>query len=274
MLPEAMTEDLLYVADYGGGVMIYAYRPAKLKYVGYLAAPLYAEGECVNKQQDVFITASNYEIYEYAHGATTPKAILTDPFATPLNCAADPTTGDLAAVGYTIQGQSDGAAIFKNARGKPKLYPDSGFGWACAYDDQGNLFMDGGGPRNGYIKFAELPKGSTKFTNIQLNQTFNAAGGVQWDGHHIAVGDYYNAVVYQFSISGSTGTEVGSTPLAGSGTVWSFFIDRVRGHVIAPSYFGFQPGFVKIYNYPGGGAARRTINFGSPFGVVISLGSR
>jgi hypothetical protein len=56
--------------------------------------------------------------------------------------------------------------------------------------------------------------------------------------------------------------------------VWSFFIDRVRGHVIAPSTFQNQSGFVKIYNYPEGGAASRTINFGSPFGVVISLGSR
>ena len=134
--------------------------------------------------------------------------------------------------------------------------------------------MDGGGPRNGYIKFAELPKGGTKFTNIQLNQTFNAAGGVQWDGKYVAVGDYYGAVIYEFSINGSVGDEVSSTPLIGSGTVSQFFIDRVRGKVIAPSTFQDYAGFVKIYDYPSGGTARRTLDFGTPDGVAVSLGRK
>jgi hypothetical protein len=248
------------------------YRPAKLKFVGQLAAPLYAEGECVDKNQNVFITDSDYEIYEYAHGATSPKAILTDPFANPVNCAADPTTGNLAVLGYAFYSEEEGVAIFERGRGKPKLYRDSGFGWACGYDDQGNLFMDGGGPRNGYIRFAELLKGGTTLINIKLNQTFNYPGGVQWDGKHVAVGDFYNAVIYEFKIRGGTATEVGSTPLTGSGTVWQFFIDRVRGRVIAPSTFQFSSGFVKIYNYPSGGTALRTLDIGNPDGVVVSLG--
>jgi hypothetical protein len=274
MLPEAKGENLLYIADYGGGVIVYAYRPARLKYVGYLAAPLYAQGECVDKEQNVFITASNYEIYEYAHAATSAKAVLTDPFANPNNCASDPATGNLAVVGFSFYNYDQGVAIFKKARGKPKLYPDSGFGWACSYDQQGNLFIDGGGVRNGYIKFAELPKGGTTFSNISLNQTFNEAGGVQWDGHNVAVGDYYNAIIYKFRISGSTGTEVGSTPLTASGTVLQFFIDKVRGKVLVPSTFQDAPGFVNIYNYPQGGTAGRTLNFGNPDGVAVSLAGR
>ena len=270
MLPEAKSENLLYVADYGGGVIVYSYRPAQIKYVGYLATPLYAGGECVDKLQNVFITSSNYEIYEYAHGAASPKAVLTDPFALPLNCAVDPTSGNLTAVGGAVRTESAGVAIFKHARGKPKLYRDSGFSaWACGYDDRGNLYIDGGG-RFGYIDFAELPKGGNTFSEIQLDQTFNAPGGVQWDGTNVAVGDLFNAVIYEFSIGGSTGTEVGSTPLSGAGEVSQFFIDGGRGKVIAPSEFENYTGYVKIYDYPAGGSARRTLNFSSPDGVVVS----
>jgi hypothetical protein len=269
MLPEATSEDLLYIADYGGGVIVYSYGLPRLKYVGHLAAPLDAEGECVDKEQDVFITDSNYEIYEYAHGAANPKAILTDSFANPSNCASDPITGNLAVVGYAFGSKSKGAAIFERARGKPKLYPAAWNAQACGYDDEGDLFMDGNG--NEYINFAELRKGATKFTSIHLNQSFSFAGGVQWGGKYVAVGDYYGAIIYEFRIAGSTGTEVESTPLSGSGAVWQFFIDRARGKVIAPSTFQNYAGFVKTYDYPAGGSSHGTLNFGSPYGVVVSV---
>ena len=77
-----------------------------------------------------------------------------------------------------------------------------------------NLFIDGY-VYSGRLNFAELPKGSGTFKNITLNQTFRAAGGIQWDGEHVAIGDLYAAVIYQFDIRGSRGTEVGSTPLSG-----------------------------------------------------------
>ncbi len=270
MLPEAKSENLLYISDYGGGVIVYSYRPARLKYVGHLGAPLYAEGECVDKKQDVFITDSDYEIYEYAHGAVNPRAILTDPFANPSNCSSDPTTGNLAVVGYAFGSSNQGAAIFEHARGKPKLYNESWNPQACGYDDQGDLFVGGNGEE--YVNFAELPKGMTKFTNIHLNQSFSFEGGIQWDSKYIAVGDYYGAIIYEFSITGSAGTEVGSTPLSGSGAVWQFFIDRKRGKVVAPSTFEDYAGFVKVYDYPAGGSSHRTLDVGSPYGVVVSLG--
>ena len=123
-------------------------------------------------------------------------------------------------------------AIYKKARGRPTFYA-SAFGvYDCGYDDKGNLFIDGD-VISGHLDFAELPKGSTTFRNITLNQSFRAAGGIQWDGKHLAVGDFYEAMIYQFDISGKRGTEVGSTPLTGSGEVWQFFIDGDR--VIAPA---------------------------------------
>jgi hypothetical protein len=269
MAPGAQTMDLLYVSDYGNGIIVYKYALPRLKYVGFLAEPQLGEGECVDKAQDVFITGSEDDIVEYAHGGTTPKAILTDPFALPLGCSSDPTTGNLAVVGDPdIFHQNYGAAIFKKAHGKPTLYEDTGFAaFACAYDDKGNLFMDGS-VTSGAVALAELPKGSSTFINIPLNQTFNGAGGIQWNTGEIAVGDYYNAVIYEFRVSGSTAKEVGSTPLDASGAVIQFFIDRHI--VIVPSTLQNSSGYVKLYEYPSGGTARRTLDFGSPSGAVVS----
>lgn len=264
---KASAGDLLYVADNGGGVIIYAYRP-QIKYVGYLSSPQNAEGECVDKAQDIFITDSADEILEYAHGGTSPIAVLNDPYETPLNCAVDPITGNLAVVGYPLEGGSYGVAIYKHARGKPTFYADAGFGdYECGYDNKGNLFIDGY-VYSGQMNFAELAKGQDTFENIALNQSFHAAGGIQWDGQHLAVGDLYQAMIYQFDISGRSGTEVGSISLEGSGTIWQFFIDGNK--VIAPSTFFESSGSVSIYDYPAGGVAKQTRNVYSPEGVVVS----
>jgi hypothetical protein len=242
MLPEAKPENLLYVADYGVGVIVYSYRPSRIEYVGLLSTPQQAEGECVDKAQNIFVTAGPYGIFEYAHGGTTPIAILGTPDIEPLNCSIDPTTGNLAAAGYPYLGGSYGAEVYKNARGRPTFYADSGFGdYECGYDDKGNLFI-GGYVVSGHLNFAELPKGGSTFTNIALNQSFNAAGGI----------------------------EVGSTPLNASGAVWQFFVDGNR--VIVPSTFEDSSGTVNVYAYPAGGAAKKTrINAYDPDGVAVSL---
>ncbi|HEV3089804.1 MAG TPA: hypothetical protein VGX91_00005 [Candidatus Cybelea sp.] len=270
MLPEAKHENLLYVADYGVGVIVYSYRASRIKYVGLLASPQQAEGECVDKAQNIFVTSGPYGIFEYAHGGTSPIRILAAPSIEPLNCSIDPKTGNLAAVGYPEEGGSYGAAIYKNARGRPTFYADAGFGdYECGYDDKGNLFI-GGYVFSGNLNFAELPRGASTFVNVALNQSFRAAGGIQWDGKHLAVGDEYADVIYQFDIRGKRGTEVGSTPLNGAGSVWQFFVDRKR--VIVPSTFQNYSGSVGVYAYPGGGAAKKTrLNAYDPVGVVVSL---
>jgi hypothetical protein len=271
MLPKADAGDLLYVADSGAGVIVYSYGQPGIRYVGYLSSPQYPEGECVDKAQNIFITDSDDEILEYAHGGTSPIAVLNDPYATPLSCSVDRITGNLAVVGDPFLEGSPGVAIYKHARGKPTFYADAGFGVECGYDDKGNLFIDGA-VYSGRLNFAELAKGKSTFTNITLNQSFHAAGGIQWDGKHLAVGDLYAAVIYQFDISGSSGTEVGSTSLDGSGAVWQFFVDGDR--VIAPSTVEDGSGFVSVYDYPAGGAAKKTRDVDTPEGAVVSLSRR
>ncbi|HEY6325362.1 MAG TPA: hypothetical protein VIW73_02455 [Candidatus Cybelea sp.] len=271
MLSEAKSENLMYISDPAtGGVLVYSYTPPRYRFIGFLLGLAQPAGMCVDSRQNVYVTngsfAGSQAVFEYAHGGTTPIRIL-GAGGYPVDCAVDPATGNLAVIAFGAR-QGDFVAIFEKARGKPRIYPDTNFGVrSCTYDLHGNFFMDGA-VVSGKLQFAELPRGSSRFRNIALDQTFVSGAGVQWHGN-MAVGDAYQDVIYQFHITGRSGTEVGSTPVNGSNTAGDFLI---AGHsVIVPSGPQFGGGFVKIYNYPAGGNARRTLsNFTTPVAMVIS----
>jgi hypothetical protein len=276
MLPEAKSENLMYVSDIGEGVFVYDYQRPRFKFVGLLVGLSDPEGECVDKAQDIYVanTSANGggEVLEYRHGGTTPINILAvDGY--PKTCAVDLTTGNLAVIAFNEQ-ERGFLAIFKKARGKPVVYSDSGFDiYAGAYDPKGDLFLDGSVESSG-VQIAEIPEGSTQFKSIALSQTPSEVGSLQWAGKHLAVGDAYEAVIYQFDIAGSKGTEVGSTPLSDSPTlIAQFFIAGDR--VIVPSETGDYGGYVKIYDYPAGGKATRTLsNLSIPDSVVVSYAQK
>ena len=274
MARDGKDADLLYVADPGtGGVIVYSYQPPKYKFVGFLTGAESPAGECVDAAQNVYVTnhsfSDSHAIFKYAHGGTNPIGIFGDPAGEPIFCSVDPKTGNLAVVDYPFQNGGATLAIYEKARGKPRLYGKSGFGMiSCAYDDRGNLFVDGD-VIGGYLQFAELPAGGNTFTTITLHQSFEFPGSVQWDGKHVAVGDFRAGTLYRFAIAGKKATEVGTTPLDGSTEVSQFFIQGPR--VLAASAPVEYAGYVKIYDYPAGGHALRTLsNFSTPIGVVVS----
>lgn len=265
--PEAKAQNLLYVADYDAGVLVFAYTPRHVKYVGLLNVGE-PQGECVDQAQDVYVVSGRYDIFEYAHGGMQPIKILSDPVANPLSCAVDPTTGALAVVGY---GTSQ-LVIFKPGRYKPRVYQYPGFGVmvSCTYDNDGNLFIDGN-VVGGTLHLTELRAGSSKFEAIRLNQAFQGSqgGGLLWSESTLAVADELADVIYRFAIKRTKGEKIGATPLNGSAVVGQFAIDASR--VIVPSTRESYAGFVKIYDYPDGGNATKTLlQFGYPDGVVVS----
>ena len=139
----------------------------------------------------------------------------------------------------------------------------------CGYDGAGNLYLDAVTFAS-TIAFAELPKGTTSFRNIKLDQPIQDPAGVQWDGKHIAVGDATTSVIYQFTIKGKKGTEVGSTPLIGGATVGQFWIQGSQ--VVGPELNGADAG---IWNYPRGGPVKKTITgFNLPTGATISAATK
>jgi hypothetical protein len=258
MSPDAKTTDLLYISD-AGSADVYVYSYPRDKQQGMLTGFVLPEGECVDKNGDVFIVDfSAARIFEYTHGGTSPIATLNDPGYEPLGCAINSTTGDLAVTNVETAASGQGnVALYKHAKGNPKAYytdPDLAKMFLCGYDAAGNLFVDGLDFAS-HAAFAELPNGSTSFRNVKLDQPIQSPGGVQWDGQHFAVIDTLASVIYEFAIKGKKGTEVGSTPLIGAASVIQFWIHQSK--VVGPEASGADAG---IWNYPSGGAVKKTIS--------------
>jgi len=264
---------LLYITDANNGtVSVFSYPKGQLE--GTLTGFEEPYGDCTSKAGAVWIVDDETAtISEYAHGGTSPIATLSDTGEYPAGCSVDTSTGNLAVTNYEGPGGGQGSlSIFKKAKGKPVVYTDSSISraWFCSYDDSGNLFVDGDKNGTSGFQLAELPSGSGTFTNISIDQSITVAGGVQWDGKYVAVAEENEGPdsVYQFSISGSTGTEVTSTSLAGSKNVHQFWIDPARKRVIAPSASLGSAGYWK---FPAGGDATKTLSgLDIPEAVVLS----
>jgi hypothetical protein len=281
MAPNTSSQDLLYVTGACGGICVFSYPGGTL--VGELADSNAPFGECVDKSGDVFVIDFGGEggtagIVEYAHGGTSPIATLTDPGYYPQACSIDPTTGNLAVTNESaVNGDTGVVAIYVDAKGDatdyldPKIYY-MGF---CAYDDKGNLFVDGQYDHKGTFAFAEVPKGSSNFKSIKLTQRPSSPLNLQWAGKYIALADS-STVIYHVTVKGSKGTLVGTTLLNGpvSGTEVQFWIQG--GTIVAPYGTGTSHDEVGFWKYPTGGRVRKSID-GSEFddaelfGTVVSL---
>jgi len=278
MLPEAKSEDLLYVTNYSD-VLVLSYPQGKL--VGTLKDFHSASGACIDSTGDVFVT--NFKpvtVYEYAHGGTKRIASFPTKKAGTFGCAVNPVNGNLA-----ITGQTSYVEIFKGARGKPIVLQDKGmfFGQFCTYDDKGNLFFDGLQNPKGKPRLSELPAGSSKFTAISVNATLDSEAGIEWDGRYLTALSYVTPrakqskpVILRIDIDGSRGTEIGATPLDKPAySIVQYFI--TKGTLIVPNLGSLSSGDKEVlfYKYPRGGAptTQWTKHITDPRGVVLSAAS-
>jgi hypothetical protein len=270
MLPEAKSEDLLYVAASPDGPngSVYAYSYPQGRLLGTLTGIGVPRGECADSAGDVFIVAytnqsmSSSTIYEYAHGGTKPIAALSDPDVA-VGCAVDPTTGDLAASG-------DGVAIFKNASGNPTMYYSSEYSFFlyCGYDDRSNLYLMGvSGQYGDQQVLVRLASGSSSFVRIALDVKLyissNISPIVQWDGKHMAVtSDPYRKPVflYRLHITGSSAKVISSATLTGRTNVYTGGMWIQGKSIIGVGYAKPRHSEAAFFwPYPKGGAPDRTI---------------
>lgn len=260
MNPAARSLKLLYISDFGAAdveVFTYPY----LRLAGVLTGFEELRGECTDPSGYVWITdQAKGEVFEYAHGGTTPVNVLTAP--DPLGCATSPKNGDLA----VSNGSTGQIEIFHNAAGSGTVVTDANFTGTVflGYDKAGNLFVDGYEYSDGRgFHYAELPAGGNSFTDITLSETPAGVGNVQWDGTYMAVGDS-GSTIYQTQ----GGTVVSSTSLENR-CVEQFYIIRSKHKVIAPDLCDGNAG---IFAYPAGGSPLQTISGGllEPFGAVLS----
>ena len=275
MLPEAKSEDLLYVTDPQppvSKVLVFSY--PRGRFVGALR---FGEGlpgaECSDKDGNVFITDGSY-VFEYVHGGKKPLEKLSYSGLAG-GCSWDPTTGDLAVPYYAGSSEAGWVAVFKDAKGMPTVYQTRKMApFRCGYDNAGNLFVDGQSTEGSEsFEFAELPKNGDGLKAITLNESFKWPGPVQWDGKYVTVGDNEAnpEIIYRFVVSGSEGTSVGATTLSGA---YPAVIDWwIQGKRLVGADGLFTSPAVYYWSYPAGGSPTKTItkHLITPLGVTISV---
>ena len=271
MRPAAKKQSLVYVSSVLTND-VYVYSLASQQLVGTLTGFSTPFGLCSDKSGDVWIANDGAsELVEYAHGGTQPIATLADAGYYPEGCAVDPATGNLAVTNFSSKTGNGDVAIYAGAKGSPQNYSDPQIVnyRFCGYDDKGNLFVDGAKAGSAFA-LAELPKGSSSFTDITLAQTIEWPGGVQWDGKYIAVGDTDTTTIYRVTAKGAV---KGSAKLSGANYVDEFWIvgsakkKRASAGVVVPSQDGGSLGF---YKYPAGGSPLWSISVSEPFGATVS----
>ena len=278
MRPGASSGDLMYVADVKDNeVEVYTYPGGTL--TGTLTGFEGLAYMCVDGKGHVFIPSYGAaKIFEYAHGGTSPIRTLNDPRAEPYSCSIDPKTGNLAVANYLQQNSTDGnVVIYQRAKGRPfghTLY-DLLDPYFCAYDDAGDLFVEGSGPvgGSGYFAMEELTRGARLFSPVTLQNVPAYPDGLQWDGSYLAVGtgtlagpSSGDTYIYRMRVSNFLAKTIGTTRLKESGPTANFFVD---GSTILVSGGETQPN-VAFFNYPAGGAPTQTVPQTSPYGVVVS----
>jgi hypothetical protein len=261
-------QNLLYISDdYTDDVYVYTFPGGKS--VGRLTGFGNPQGLCVDKTGNVYVTdALASKITEYAHGGNKPIKTLQDA-NTPEDCAVDPRSGNLAVTDFLL-----GIAIYAKAKGNPHYISYSApsynaFLFNCAYDNKGNLFVDGYlNPQKitGFYQFVvgELPKGSQTLSTIwypEGSQSSNGApGGLQWHNAQLAVGDSASGVIYMMP--------GGRISLQDANNVDQFW---VHGSTLIGPNNGSTT--VMFWNYPAGGAPTKTLSgFARPYGATVSPG--
>ena len=269
---------LLYVTEQvNGDVYMVALPSGKL--VGKLTGFDYATGDCVDALGDVFVSSFYAgQVRAYAHGAKVAFRVLSDGPSYPYGCSVDPTTGNLAVSNWPIDSSEGGVTVYYKAKGKAHHYyygyaggPDF---WYCAYDSDGDLYAettDGNQPI-----FLELAKGGDKLRPVSLHPAIIGDGvppPLSWDGKYLVIAKPAAGAIYQYRMSGGTGTRVGVVKLdkasgvfgpfwiASNGTTRTLYVPITEDSVES----------VGVYRYPSVGKRLQNLyDVPLPFAAAVS----
>ncbi|HEY2475486.1 MAG TPA: hypothetical protein VGI19_11875 [Candidatus Cybelea sp.] len=278
MAADAKTKDLLYLTI--GTVNVYSYPQGVLE--GQLTGFSDPLGDCTDKAGDVYIADYTKDaVVEYAHGGTQPLRTLSVPGTGPVNCAVDPTSGDLV---VTTSGNASGGganvAVYHKAKGTPVTYTDSeieGFTY-CAYDHAGDLFVDGTpAPGYGYdFELAELSKGAKALAPVTLQGGVSWDGALQWDGRYLAVGQPIRPAIQRYAIRARHGKLLGTTPLTSAYDAGQFIIIGNKAVVVNEYFYDiyFYRWDLLLFNYPAGGYDTSVIENSGSQTTSVALSKR
>jgi hypothetical protein len=215
---------LVYLSDfYTSEVPFYKWESTKLK--GTISTGLEdPQGMCSGSGHAWISNTDAADLAEYAAGGTTQIGTLSDAGYYPVDCSVDPTTGNLAVANIFTTSESTGnVVIYAHSSGSGTAYtvPNIAEPFFLAYDDKGNLFVDGHPELVGSgFGFAELPAGSGSFSAVTLNKAIAFPGPVQWDGSYVAVEDQELAgEIDRFKIVGFKGRLKGTVGVLDCGAL-------------------------------------------------------
>lgn len=261
-----ITSNLVYIA-LGSNIGVYSFTG---KQVGELKGFDDSFSDCSDAQGDVWVSYGA-GFLEYAHGGTYPIAQLFLPGnSAPINCAVDPSTGDVAATERS-ESQGENVAVFQNIYSTPQIYKDSDLVdyEFLGYDDQGNLFVNGIGAKK-KVLLAELTNGGINLSTIKVDRGFHEVGGLQWDGQYLAIGDSGNRVIYQMSVADGQATTQSTTHFHGWHAKFKDVVPfAVQSGVVVFAFKSTQVGF---WDFPQGDRTLRRIPVSAGGdGVAISV---
>ncbi|HYL26724.1 MAG TPA: hypothetical protein VEW74_02755 [Candidatus Nitrosotalea sp.] len=260
---------LLYVSHtetVGGhqdpGVAVFTYPQGKR--AGNIDLPGYPGGVCSDASGNVWVTDERSQGVPYAeefpHGQRHPVLRLRLPHGTfQASCAVDRTSGDLAVTSQTST-YAGKVLVWAGAhKGIPAVYRVPFAPTGAAYDDAGNLFIDGvPGGSDFWLLLGELAKGEKKVNRISLDVRGDSAGGLQWDGAYLAVATSTRAGgrIFRISVSGHSGHVADQVRLTHLNRHARF--DIIDGVVVAQANSGRRIG---IWAYPSGNERPQIIAF-------------
>jgi hypothetical protein len=279
MLPEAATQDLLYISNEGRTITVYTYTGGRR--VGTLRGFQQTQGECSDSAGNVFITDyASDKIVEYAHAGVDPIRSLTEPpYSGPYGCSVDSFRGTLCVANM----QNESISVYSRFKTKPRVYSmkDLVSGIAtCAYDERGDMFVAGANPSDDTSTFAYLPHGSMKFVSVQpggSSYMWFGVVSVQWDGKYWEIASDA-AVRYTIESNGQAIYE-GETDLPGifsEAQAWIVHFPNHRwrrGTQIVAANEEIH-GSVNYWTYPGGKPIGSIDGIDGPFGATVSLAPR
>lgn len=260
-IPDSLKSQTLIYVTVGKDVSVFAYPSGKL--VQNLPFPNELGDICSDSNGNVWITEPSKYSYrsgyltEFAHGGTSPIATLDDAHS-PVACAVDPSTGDLAAV--NDQGS---IAVYPDAQGTPTYYSSGNVYPCCSvcYDNSSDLFF------TGYVESALgvgwLQKGQSTLNSFRLRPNERPKSGLAWDGQYLV--DAVNPVyMYKYAIIGTHGKKVGKLSL----DIHKMAGFAIRGSLLVAT--DDYTGAVDYFHYPSGKPIR-VVSGIRGYGITISI---
>ncbi|HEX4012773.1 MAG TPA: hypothetical protein VHX17_02650 [Candidatus Cybelea sp.] len=272
---------LLFISDDGTND-VYMFKMPSMTLKGTLTGFSEPQGMCADKAGNIWITnTGTLQIYQYSRTGTLLNT-LSDPDGDPVGCAIDKSTGDLAVTNIFDNSGNATVDVYANATGTPTSYsnPAQSENFFPSYDNSGNLYVDGFG--NSGFSLSVLPSGSSSMTTVSVSGgTIFFPGGMNYKGGSLIIGDQEcnggsDSCQYATTVSGSTATITGSTPLENSD---GGACDVDQG-TIAPQGKYFAGGCITEgsgastaarWAYPAGGIPTNfSTNVSEPIGAAIS----